>query len=805
MLMKKRIWNSVRSMILMMLVLLIMYPQKVQASGNEFIKGMDLSSLEAVLDSGAVFYDENGNAIQDILSYLAEQKQVNYVRLRVWNNPTTSFDAGDYCNPAHTVEMAKKIKAAGMKLLIDFHYSDSWADPASQTKPAAWQNLSYSQLVSAVYEYTTEVLNDLKEAGAYPDMVQIGNEISGGMLWPDGYIDNSSQLAELLNSGIRAVRDTTPQGSYTKIMIHLAEGGDQDRFQYFFDGIMENGVTDFDVIGMSYYAYWHGSLQQLKNNMNNIVARYGKEVVVAETSYPFTYYDADSTENQIGQKDTDLAGLPASVANQRLMTEMTFNTVATVNNGKGLGVFYWEPLWLPVSGVGVTKGEGNEWDNQILFDANHRALDSINAFTFNASTAAANNNKHVIVYSPDNMIVQVDSCTNLTQVLPSTVDVLRYNGTIEKLPVTWNGASAIDTSVVGDYTFTGTVSNTNPLSGVTLATPVIQVSVQRNLIKNPGFEDCDNPYDWKINVISGDAGKITNGVDSYAYGGTGSFHYWDDNDFCVELTQSVDVIAGHTYDFSVWAQGTWDYIDYDQSYFFVRYTKEDGTETTLGTVELLNANYSWWNQFEIEGIQIPQGVTKVTVGGRVTGHANGYGTWDDFRLVDTDKNAVVPECNYVRNADFEDEEASDGSVYPSMNGWEIEVNGEWPERAWANDEQNHTDDGKYAFNYYDPAVFDLGLSQTVTGLPNGYYTFRMHSYGSNDAKNVMVYITSGGTVYSVKVQDTDRWSSSENRPIWEQVTLENIPVNDGEVLIWIDIDGVAGSWGYLDDASFVRQ
>lgn len=803
--MKKRFWKGLGGLFLMLVVLFMTYPGKVQAAQNEFIKGMDLSSLEAVLDSGAVFYDENGNVIQDVLSYLAQQKQVNYVRLRVWNNPTTSFDAGDYCSPEHTVEMAQLIKAAGMKLLIDFHYSDSWADPASQTKPAAWQNLSYPALVNAVYNFTADVLNDLKDAGAYPDMVQIGNEISGGMLWPDGYIDNVGQLAELLNSGIRAVRETTPVGQYTKIMIHLAEGGDQDRFEYFFDSIIANGVTDFDVIGMSYYAYWHGSLQQLKNNMNNIVSRYGKEVVVAETSYPFTYYDADSTENQIGVSDTDLAGLPATVANQRLMTEMTFNTVATVNNGKGLGVFYWEPLWLAVDGVGVTKGEGNEWDNQILFDANHRALDSINAFLFNAATASVNNNKHVIVYSPDDMIVQVDSCSNLTEALPATVDVLRYNGTIEKLPVTWNGASSVDMSVAADYTFTGTVYGANPLSGVTLASPTLKVSVQRNLIRNPSFEDCSNTLDWKVNVINGDAGIITNGVDSYPYSGTGSFQYWDDNDFCVELSQTVDVIPGHSYDFSVWAQGTWAYINYNQSYFFVRYTKADGTEVTLGTVELLNANYSWWNQFEIKGIQIPQGVDQVTVGGRVTGTANGYGTWDDFRFVDTNKTAVVSERNYVNNSGFEWEATSGSDTYPSMASWDIEVNGDWPERAWANGEQNHTANGSYAFNYYDSDVFDLGLSQTVTGLPNGYYTLQLYSYGSNDAKSVVVYVTSGSAIYSVTVYDTNLWSASENRPEWVMTSLENIPVSTGEVLIWIDIDGVAGSWGYLDDISLVRQ
>ena len=803
--MKKRLWNGLRGVFLAMIFAFLLNPGNVYAAQNEFIKGMDLSSLEAVLDSGAVFYDENGNAIQDVLSYLADEKQVNYVRLRVWNNPTTSFDAGDYCSPEHTVEMAKRIKAAGMKLLIDFHYSDSWADPASQTKPAAWQNLSYPELVNAVHDFTADVLNDLKDAGAYPDMVQVGNEISGGMLWQDGYIDNISQLAELLNSGIRAVRETTPAGQYTKIMIHLAEGGDQDRFEYFFDSITANGVTDFDVIGMSYYAYWHGSLQQLKSNMNNIVSRYGKEVVVAETSYPFTYYDADSTENQIGQSDTDLAGLPASVANQRLMTEMTFNTVATVDNGKGLGVFYWEPLWIAVDGVGVTKGEGNEWDNQILFDSNHRALDSINAFLFDAAAASVNNAKHVIVYSPDDMIVQVDSCNNLTEALPATVDVLRYNGTIEKLPVTWNGAGSVDMSVVADYTFTGTVYGADPLSGVTLAVPTLKVSVQRNLIRNPGFEDCDNTLDWKVNVIKGDAGIITNGVDSYAYSGTGSFQYWDDNDFCVELSQTVDVIPGHSYDFSVWAQGTWDYIDYDQSYFFVRYTNADGTETTLGTVELLNANYSWWNQFEITGIRIPQGVDQVTVGGRVTGRANGYGTWDDFRFVDTDSAAVVSERNYVENGDFEDEETSGSDTYPSMASWDIEVNGDWPERAWANGEQNHTANGNYAFNYYDSDVCDIGLSQTVTGLPNGYYTLQLYSYGSNDAKSVVVYVTSGSTVYSATVNDTDRWSASEGGPEWVVTSLENIPVSTGEVLIWIDIDGVAGSWGYLDDISLIRK
>lgn len=805
--MKNRFKNYIKMIIALLAVVLLCDVTTVKASttDDEFIKGMDLSSLEAIEDAGGVFYDSNGNAITDILSYLADEKEVNYVRLRVWNNPTTSFDAGDYCNAAHTVEMAERVKDAGMKLLIDFHYSDSWADPAHQTKPAAWQNLTYDQLVDAVYDYTADVLEQLDAVGAYPDMVQIGNEISGGMLWDDGYIDNMSQLAELINSGIDAVRDTTPTGHYCKVMLHLAEGGDIDRFEYFFDNLIANGVTDFDVIGMSYYAYWHGSLQNLKNNMNNVVSRYGKEVVVAETSYPYTYANADTTENQIGQADTDLVGLSASVANQKLITEMTFNTVATVNNGKGIGVFYWEPLWIAVEGVGVAKGEGNEWDNQILFDANHRALDSLNAFLFDADTAAVNNDKDVIVYSPDAMIVQTDSCDDLSEVLPDTVEVLRYNGTIEELPVVWQGASSVDMSQVADYTFYGTVSGTNPLSGVTLATPTIEVSVQRNLVKNASFEDCTNTLDWTIEKITGNAGMITNGVDSYAYTGTGSFQYWSDAAFCVEVSQVVDVNAGHTYDFSVWAQGTWDYIDYDESYFFVKYVNADGTETTLDTVELLNANYSWWNQFVIEDITIPSGVNQVIIGGRVTGSANGYGTWDDFRLVDTSAAGIVSERNYVENGDFETEVTENGYTYPSMDSWTVSVNGDWPETAWANAAQNHTANGSYAFNYYDASSFSVQMTQTVADLASGYYALQLYSYGSNDGKTATVSVTSNGVTYSATISDTNQWSSTDNAPVWVTVDLTDIPVSNGSVTITISINGVAGSWGYIDDVTLVRQ
>ena len=623
------------------------YVTPAHASSDEFIKGMDLSSLEAVEDAGGQFYDENGKKITDILSYLKQDKEVNYVRLRIWNNPTTSFDAGDYCNAEHTIEMAQRIKQAGLKFLLDFHYSDTWADPSYQSKPAAWENLTFTELKQAMYDYTADILNRLKEVGAYPDMVQIGNEISGGMLWDDGYIDNLDNLAQLLNSGISAVRNATPSNQNTKIMIHLAEGGDQERFEYFFDNMIERGVTDFDIIGMSYYPYWYGTPQDLKNNMNNVVKKYQKEVVVAETSYPQTYDDADSQPNLIGKEETDTAGLDASVENQKLMLETVFNTVANVDNDKGLGVFYWEPLWLPVDGVGVAKGQGNEWDNQILFDANFKELDSLNAYLFDKNAEQVNNDKDVIVYMPDDVVVEVGEEDSVSNILPQQVEVLQFDGDIETLPVVWNGTESVNLNQIGTYTLSGTIVGIDPLDNVTLKQPTIQITIQRNLLKNSSFEDVNNIADWKIEKIKGDAGQITIWDNSTTpHSGIGSFQFWDDKEFDVILSQDVEVEENHDYCLSVYAQGIAENLQ--EAKLFVEY-ENNGTTVRLAAEDISITYYNNWEKAEIPHIVIPSGVTKIKIGAQIKGQASGYGTLDDFILVDNNKESQKITRNYIRN------------------------------------------------------------------------------------------------------------------------------------------------------------
>ena len=235
-------------------------------------------------------------------------------------NPSNDKASG-HCSPAETVTMAVRAKKLGMRIMIDFHYSDSWADPGKQTKPAAWVNHTFLELQNDVYNHTFEVLNLLKAAGVTPEWVQVGNEIPGGMLWPDGKSSNFGQLAKLLNKGYDAVKAVNTK---IKVIVHVDEGNNNAKFRWFFDNAKANAVK-YDVIGMSYYPYWIKSdykvtIADLANNLNDMASRYDKEVMVVEVGGDFTL-----------------------VQNTYDMLAATIKAVKAVPNNKGLGVIYWEP------------------------------------------------------------------------------------------------------------------------------------------------------------------------------------------------------------------------------------------------------------------------------------------------------------------------------------------------------------------------------------------------------------------------------------------------------------------------------
>jgi arabinogalactan endo-1,4-beta-galactosidase len=340
------------------------------------IRGVDISSLPKVEDHGGVFYNDAGQQ-EDIFRILADHG-VNYVRLKLWHTP-----ADGYNNLERVKTMARRIEDAGMGFLLNMHYSDTWADPGKQYKPAAWQDLDYDQLKAAVYSYTKEVVTELRDQGTGPDIVQIGNEIPSGLLWNDGKLDGSSdqfsRLAGLLQAGITGVKDA---GCDAEIMLHLDRGGDNALYRWWFDSVIAEGIG-FDLIGLSFYGYWHGELTDLSDSLNDLAHRYDKGLIVVEAAYPYTLADQDGFGNLIGQENQLVAGYPATVEGQADWLGDLMNVVAGVPDGLGKGVVYWEPAWLGLPRCGwdpQNPSSGNEWENQALFDFDGHVLSSMDAF-----------------------------------------------------------------------------------------------------------------------------------------------------------------------------------------------------------------------------------------------------------------------------------------------------------------------------------------------------------------------------------------------------------------------------------------
>ncbi|HSD08523.1 glycoside hydrolase family 53 protein [Flavobacterium sp.] len=289
-----------------------------KTKGNSFSKGADVGWLPQMEATGYQFYDADGSK-KDCLQLLKD-RGINTIRLRVWVNPSDDKASG-HCSKDETVAMAVRAQKLGMRIMIDFHYSDSWADPGKQNKPLAWKNHTFPELLNDVYFHTEDVLKALKQAGVTPEWVQVGNEIPGGMLWPEGSTDNFNQLAQLLNKGYDATKAVDKN---IKVIVHLDEGNKSEKFRWFFDNAKANNVK-YDVIGMSYYPFWIKSdykenITDLANNLKDMAARYDKEVMVVEVGGDYT----------LEQNTHD-------------MLIAVIKAVKEVPNNKGLGVIYWEP------------------------------------------------------------------------------------------------------------------------------------------------------------------------------------------------------------------------------------------------------------------------------------------------------------------------------------------------------------------------------------------------------------------------------------------------------------------------------
>lgn len=360
---------------------------------SKFVKGMDLSTLLEMERCGAKYFDQGKE--MDILDIM-KSYDVDTIRLRLWNDPKSEtgepYGAGNN-DLAETLAIGKRVSDAGFGVLLNFHYSDFWADPGKQIKPKAWASYGVEELEKAVYDFTKESLTAVLDAGVNVTMIQVGNELSNGLLWPEGKMPNYDNIAKFVSAGIRACREIKAD---IPLMIHLDNGGKNELYRDWFDHYVERG-EDFDYIGLSYYPFWHGSLQSLEDNMNDIAVRYGKELIVAEVSMGYTMEDYKSYEKledserkgyATRQKLVDKIEYPMTVQGQVDFTKDFLNRVAHVADDKGCGFFWWEPAWIPVPGSGwATPASlkymndpgpcGNEWANQALFDYKGNALPAL--------------------------------------------------------------------------------------------------------------------------------------------------------------------------------------------------------------------------------------------------------------------------------------------------------------------------------------------------------------------------------------------------------------------------------------------
>jgi len=345
---------------------LLVLPIFLAAQAQDFLAGADMSHL-AFFENRGISYKSN-NVTQDAITIL-KARGINCVRLRLFTSSAAQATADPYNytnNLSYTLPLAVRVKSAGLKLLLDFHFSDTWADAGHQAKSAAWTNLAFAPLQTQLRSYCSNTIASLNLAGAMPDYVQIGNETTSGLLWTDGQVggafDNTTQWTQfgmLMKAAIQGVKDVT-NSPPPKFIVHIDRGGDWPATQWFFDHLNAQAVP-YDIIGQSYYPFWHGTLDDLRNCLTNTVQRYNKPVIVAETDFPFS-------------NSTNILGFTATTNGQVDYVIALAQVVKGLPAGKGLGIFWWAAEYQTLSGYNLAG-----FNNRSLFGSDGKVVPAADA------------------------------------------------------------------------------------------------------------------------------------------------------------------------------------------------------------------------------------------------------------------------------------------------------------------------------------------------------------------------------------------------------------------------------------------
>ena len=609
------------------------FVEPVDGISDDFYRGMDASAVLALENSGAKYYNFDGEE-QDVFMTLA-QAGVNYIRLRVWNDPYDENGngyGGGNNDVATAIALGQRATKYGMKVCIDFHYSDFWADPKKQFVPKAWEGMDIEEKSDALYNFTLESLTQLLDAGVDVGMVQIGNEINNGM---SGETDVAN-VRKLLTAGSKAVREAAVNsGKEILVAVHYTNIDDMKKLDTLLSGLQVKEI-DYDIVGLSFYPYWHGTMDDLKNAITHIRNTYGKKVYVAENAYCYTAEDGDGSANSVEGTDDLAEGYSASVQGQ---ANEVRDVCAAASEAGAEGVFYWEGTWIPVgpadadnsalwekygSGWASSYASGYDpkdagqyyggcsWDNQAMFDFTGHPLASLKVFKYLKYGATA-------PLAVDSIPAVTVACNIGTDPeLPDTVSVIYNDRSEAQVPVIWNtdDVATIDTENGGNFTVSGTLEDGTEV--------IAAVTVDRiNYVQNPSFEDADTSM-WTVNY-SGETDPTDYQVKAAdAHSGEVAFHFWSgsaDMDFSIE--QSFTDLEPGTYELSAFSQGG----DLSDDASMELYAVTAGGELTT---PFMLTTYADWQNPVIPEIKVTDG--SLTIGVRYKCNVNSWGTLDDVTL-----------------------------------------------------------------------------------------------------------------------------------------------------------------------------
>ena len=613
------------------------YVKKIDNLPEDFIFGMDASSVLAEEASGVKYYNFQGQE-QDVFQTLAESG-INYIRVRIWNHP---FDAdgngygGGNCDINTAVEIGKRATKYGMKLLVNFHYSDFWADPGKQMVPLEWADLSIEEKTEAVYQYTKESLELLMEAGVDVGMVQIGNETNGAMCGETTWFN----IQYLMQAGSKAVREVFPDAL---VAVHFANPEKEGSYATYASKLDYYSV-DYDVFASSYYPFWHGTLENLTNVLTQIHETYGKQVMVMETSYAYTPDDTDFNGNTISDGSAVTKNYPYTVQGQ---TRAVYDVIETVANiPGGIGVCYWEGTWITVGRNSWEENHakwekyGSGWassyaakydpndagkyyggcavDNQAMFDAEGKPLDSLLVFNL----VRYGNDVELKADALEDVVLSFDVGSPI--VLPETVNAIMNDGSTSQVAVTWDSTeeelAQITAAGKGKYEITGSADGMVAHAWITV--------MEFNYLTNYSFETGDL-MGWTLTDLAKADQLYVEEKLTDSLSGSWHMHFWSAAADSVEfrLEQAVENLESGTYRFSISIMGG-DSGD-SEVYAYVMINGE-----TVMTAPMTITSYGNWDTGTIGGIEYTAG-DSISVGIYVKCQGAGNGAWgkiDDAML-----------------------------------------------------------------------------------------------------------------------------------------------------------------------------